>query len=108
MITGVDTQGNIYISLTQSNSNSEIMEMFFRFLIKELDRESRYWRNNSVILLDGAPYHTSNATLDALKELDIPVMFFGPHSYDAAPCELFFAWFKSDDINPRRVPQGKT
>ena len=63
MITGIDNEGNIYVSLTQSNSNSEIMELFFRHLVKELDRESRYWRHHSVILLDGAPYHTSKHTL---------------------------------------------
>ena len=80
------------------------MEMFFRYLVKELDRENKYWRKNSVVLLDGAPYHTSNVTLAILEELDIPVMFLGPHSYDAAPCELFYAWFKRADINPRKLP----
>ena len=28
-------------------------------------------------------------------------------SYDVAPCELFFARFKSDDINPRHVATSK-
>ena len=28
-------------------------------------------------------------------------------SYDAAPCELFFAAFKKSDINPRKVPTTK-
>jgi hypothetical protein len=32
----------------------------------------------------------------------------GPYSYDAAPCELFFAAFKKEDINPNMVPLGKT
>ena len=61
-----------------------------------------------MIIMDGAPYHTSNVTLDLLKELDIPAMFLGPHSYDASPVELFFAWFKGADINPRKIPQSKT
>jgi hypothetical protein len=34
-------------------------------------------------------------------------MILGPHSYNAAPCELYFAKFKSADINPRKVPAGK-
>ena len=85
-----------------------MMEMFFRRLVKKLDDENRYWRQTLVILLDGAPYHTSKVTLKILEELKVPVMFFGPHSYDAAPCELFFAWFKSDDINPRKIPMSKT
>ena len=28
-------------------------------------------------------------------------------SYDVAPCELFFARFKADDINPRHVATSK-
>ena len=35
-------------------------------------------------------------------------MLLGPHSYDTAPCELFFAQFKKVDINPRHIPTGKT
>ena len=31
----------------------------------------------------------------------------GPYSYDAAPCELFFAAFKSADVNPAKVATGK-
>ena len=41
------------------------------------------------------------------ETLKIPIMFLGPHSYDAAPCELFFAQFKDRDINPRHIPTGK-
>ena len=40
-------------------------------------------------------------------ELRLPYMVLGPHSYDAAPCELVFAHFKRADVNPRRVPTGK-
>ena len=85
-----------------------MMEMFFKRLVQKLDAEEKYWRSNTVIIMDGAPYHTSNVTLDILKELYVPVMFLGPHIYDASPVELFFAWFKSADINPRKVPQTKT
>ena len=34
-------------------------------------------------------------------------MILGPHSYNVAPCELFFAHFKKVDINPRHIPVGK-
>jgi len=60
-----------------------------------------------VILLDNAPYHVSQGTLKVLEELRIPVLFTGPHSYDGAACELFFAAFKREDINPRRIKTGK-
>jgi hypothetical protein len=43
-----------------------------------------------------------------LKRLQIPIMVLGPYSYDAAPAELFFAAFKKADINPNKIPLGKT
>ncbi len=42
-----------------------------------------------------------------VEELELPLMILGPHSYDAAPCELWFALFKQVNINPRRVKTGK-
>ena len=107
MILGIDTFGSVYLSLTQSNSNSKIMEIFIMELVRKLDSERADWRKNTVLLLDNAPYHTSPATLRVLEKQKVPVLFTGPHSYDAAPCELFFAHFKSRDINPRHVPTGK-
>ena len=59
------------------------------------------------ILLDNAAYHKSPYILKMFDSLKIPIIFSGAHSYDAAPCELYFAAFKKADINPRRVPTGK-
>jgi len=35
-------------------------------------------------------------------------MMHGPYSYDVSPAELFFAAFKCADVNPNRVPMGKS
>ena len=43
-----------------------------------------------------------------LERLNVPIMMMGPYSYDAAPCELFFAAFKKADINPAEKTLGKT
>ena len=58
-------------------------------------------------MLDNAPYHVSESTLELMEGLEIPVVFTGPHSYDAAPIELLFAAFKADDVNPNMIRQGK-
>jgi hypothetical protein len=42
-----------------------------------------------------------------LKELEVPIMISGPHSYDAGPCELWFSLFKRVNINPRKIKTGK-
>ena len=107
MICGLDTTGRIYLSLVQANSNSKIMGIFFRALVKKLDAERPGWRANTVILLDNAPYHVDKATLKLLQVLKVPVCYTGPHSYDACPAELLFAAFKSKDVNPRHLPMGK-
>ena len=83
------------------------MSVFFVQLVKKLDEENKQRRKDTVILLDNARYHRSKEILTLLKELHIPVLFTGPHSYAAVPIELWFAAFKADDINPRHVPTGK-
>ena len=73
----------------------------------KLDQEDAEWRSNTVLLLDNAPYHTSDSTLRLMHGLQIPVLFTGPYSYDASPIELLFAAFKSCDLNPRHMATGK-
>ena len=107
LIMGLDTSGSVYASILQANSNGQVMEIFFRQLATTLDKERKDWRKDTIIMLDNAPYHTSKSTMSLLRTLKIPVLFTGPHSYSAAPCELMFAQFKSRDINPRKVPTSK-
>ena len=59
------------------------MVLFFSELIRTLDKMRKGWRNDHVILLDNAPYHVSKSTMAVLEGLNIPVLFTGPHSYDA-------------------------
>ena len=107
MIIALDTWGNIYLSLTQCNTNNQIMSIFFRNLVLKLDQQDPHWRNDTVITLDNAPYHSTPSTMAMFENLRIPILFTGPHSYDFAPCENVFAWFKSEDFNPLRLPLGK-
>ena len=79
------------------------MQIYFMAPVKKLDKVRPGWREKTVVLLDGASYHNSKATVQIFEQFKIPVMFLGPHSYNVAPCELYFAWFKKDDINPRKL-----
>ena len=83
------------------------MSIFWKSLCLKLDKERPQWRTNTIWTLDGAAYHSSEASLELLRELRVNVAMQGPHSYDVAPCELYFARFKADDINPRHVATGK-
>jgi len=107
MIVALDSAGQVYASLLQANSNSSVMEMFFTHLIRHLDSKNQHWRKETIIMLDGAPYHQSNLMMEFYEDHQVPIMFTGPHSYAASPVELFFAHFKRADINPRHLPLGK-
>ena len=107
MLAGIDSIGNVYLSLYQSNTNNKVIEIYLHALVKKLDTERPSWREDTVIMWDNAPYHTSASTLKVLKDLRIPVIYTGPYSYDASPCELWFAHFKKKDVNPQRVKTGK-
>ena len=59
LIVALDTDGRIWCALTQANTDSDVMTMFLRYLVRELDRESPGWQENSTILLDNAAWHTN-------------------------------------------------
>ena len=84
-----------------------MLECFFRQLEKKLNKERIDWRDNTIILMDNASYHKSTPALKLYESLRIPIMFTGPHSYDAVPAELYFSHFKSVDLNPDRIQMGK-
>ena len=83
------------------------MVVFMEKLVQKLDRQNPHWRNSTQILWDGAPYHRAKGTYEMLKRLNVPISMFGPYSYNVSPCELFFAAFKSKDVNPNLLPLGK-
>ena len=56
MIMGIDTKGEVYLSLLQSNSNSKVIEIFLRQLVKQLDRVKPDWRVDTVLVWDNAKY----------------------------------------------------
>jgi hypothetical protein len=102
-----DNFGESYVAMSQSNTNSSVINLFIRDLVRQLNEGKRNWRKDTLIYWDNAPYHKSAATLKLLEELQVPIMFSGPHSYDTAPCELWFALFKKVNINIHRLKTGK-
>ena len=77
MIAALDTEGNIYVSLTQFNTDSDAMLMFMSHLSTTLTAESRDWRENTYWLLDNAPYHRSKDVRDHLLRLGVKVILPG-------------------------------
>ena len=98
LIAALDTDGNIYFSLTHSNTDtdSDVMILFLLGLVNKLNQETPDWISKSLLLLDNAKYHTSEETRSALKKLQVPVIYSGPYSYSSAPIELLFAGLKTN------------
>ena len=59
MIAAIDTEGQLYLSLTQFNTDSDVMLMFMSRLAVLLSEERSDWRQDTYWLLDNAPYHRS-------------------------------------------------
>ena len=70
-ITAIDFTGNIYHSITQVNTDSNIMLMFFSRLAMTLSSEEKDWRKNTVFLLDGVLYQKSTETRAHLNRLRV-------------------------------------
>ena len=77
MIAGIDTEGRIYVSLTQVNTDTDIMLMFLSRLCTVLTRERPDFRSNTVILLDGCSSHKAAATKAHIKALGLTVIYTG-------------------------------
>ena len=107
LIAALDTEGNVHYSLTQANTDSDIMMLFLRHLERQLDSERPGWRDNTVLLMDGAKYHLSEEMKVYFRKMDLKVIFTGPYSFTAAPIEMLFSALKRGEINPERLPTGK-
>ena len=94
MIAAVCTIGQVYVSLTQINTDSSVMISFISRLATVLTYEDANWKRDSVLVLDGAKYHKTPDVRLLLKRLGINHIISGPYAYDSAPCELFFSYFK--------------
>ena len=107
MIAALDTDGEVNISLTQANTDSDILMLFLRYLIRHLETDNPNWRSNTIFLLDVACYHTSEEMREYLRKMEAPLIYSGPYSYSAAPIERMFSALKLGDLNPDRISTGK-
>ena len=107
LIAALDTDGRIWCSLTQANTDNDVMIMFLQHLVRQLDREAPGWQESTTLLLDNASWHTSAEMKERLAKLNLDIMYSAPSCYSAAPIEMMFSVLKLGDLNPGRLPTGK-
>ena len=77
MIAAIDTEGELYLSLTQFNTDSDVMLMFLSRLAELLTKERGNWRQDTYWLLDNASYHRSREVRRHLLNLGVKVILSG-------------------------------
>jgi transposase len=68
--------------------------LFLRHLISQLDRDTPGWQENSLILLDNAPYHGGVEIRENMRKMQVPVIYSAAYCYSSAPIETLFAHLK--------------
>ena len=89
------------------NTDSDVFLLFLRRLCDRLTTEDRQWKQNTVVLVDGATYHRSDAVREFLRKSKVRAVLSVPYSYETAPIELFFSLLKRTNLNPARLKTGK-
>ena len=107
MIAAIDTDGQIWFTLSQANTDSNMMTLFIKSLVDILSEQDQGFKENTVFMFDNASYHTSQETRSAFSVMGLRVIYSGPYSYQAAPIELLFGGLKNKELNPSREPTGK-
>ena len=100
MITAIDTDGHIYNSLTQVNTDSDVFMLFLAKLTNKLYTEDSSYKQNCILLLDGAAYHRSDEVRKFFCQIGVQIILAGPYGYDSMVCELFFSALKRVNLNP--------
>ena len=84
-----------------------VFSTFLQRLALQLDCEGSDWRNDTLLVLDGAKTHRSEETRRAMAALQLPVMIAGPYGFDGMPAETVFSLLKAGELNPWRTATGK-
>ena len=107
VIAAIDTDGEVYYTLTQVNTDTDVFLLFLKRLFDKLSFEDNSWKKNTVILVDGASYHHSEPVRDFICKAKVTFILSAPYSYETAPIELFFHLLKKTNLNPNRLATGK-
>ena len=101
------TEGKLYCSLCQINTDHNVFCLFISKLATKLTAEDKNWRDNTLLLIDGAKYQTCEESIRYMKQLGFKVCISAPYSYAGALIEYAFSQLKAVDLNPTGAKTGK-
>lgn len=79
IIAAVSSEGRFMFTINSGKNNSNTFMLFLIKLSNYLDEVSARWRQNTIIMVDNAPYHRSNIMMEKYELLKVPLMFLGPY-----------------------------
>jgi len=107
MVAAMDTLGNSYLSMTQSNIDTEVFLSFMIKFVALLDEEGPNWRSKTIFLIDGASYHKNTEALRHLIKMGLKILVSAPYSFDGAPVEKLFALLKKGLLDSTAMRTGR-
>ncbi len=107
VLTAISTEGESYLSVSNATTDTDTFRLFIQQLEIKLTTERPGWKEDTVILIDNAKYHSAGLTREYFAHHGIRIMFTGPYSYSGSPVELYFAALKSTNLNPTMHATGK-
>ena len=78
LIAAVSSEGKFMFTVNSGKNNSNTFMLFLIKLSNYLDSVNPKWRQNTVIMVDNAPYHRSKLMMEKYELLKVPLMFLGP------------------------------
>lgn len=81
MIVGLSSLGEVYLSLTQVNTDQDVMMLYLSKLASILTTENRNWREKTIFMLDGASWHLGSETRKMYQDLGVKIIVSAPYSY---------------------------
>jgi hypothetical protein len=94
LMSGIDFYGNHYYSIIKGSNHQWVFLRFLAMLSQHLDKKDPNWKVTTVILIDNAPPHCTQAILEFIRDNKIPVLYSGPASFSGTPIELLFSSLK--------------
>jgi len=79
MIAAASSDGKLMFTINSGRNNSSTFLLFLIKLSDHLDQVNPNWRQNTIIMVDNAPYHRSKLIKEKYASLKIPLMYLGPY-----------------------------
>ena len=79
IIAAVSSEGKFMFTINSGKNNINTFMLFLVKLSNYLDGSKPKWRQNTIIMIDNAPYHRSKFMMSKYELLKVPIMFLGPY-----------------------------